>query len=81
MEEWVHGLFTKVVLYVATEELLLTAHEFAKERGLPTALIKDAGITEFNGVSTYTTCAIGPAKSELIDKITGKDGILPTKLA
>lgn len=81
MGEWVHGLFTKVVLYVSSEELLLQAHQIAKEKGLPTSLIKDAGITEFGGKETYTTCAIGPAHSNEIDPITGRDGIIPTKLA
>lgn len=33
------------------------------------------------GVPTHTTVAIGPARAEEIDKITGPQGIVPTKLA
>lgn len=33
--------------------------------------ITDVGRTEFNGVPTITALAIGPNKSEDIDKITG----------
>lgn len=68
---WVEGIFKKVTVGVNSEEELLKIHEAAKEKGLPCKLIQDAGLTEFDGVPTYTCCAIGPAKSELIDEITG----------
>lgn len=69
---WVEGIFKKVVCGVNSEEELLKIHEMAKDKKLPCKLIQDAGLTEFNGVPTYTCCAIGPAKSELIDEITGE---------
>ena len=80
MREWVEGLFTKVVVGVETEEDLLRVHELAKAAGLPTALIQDAGLTEFKGVPTYTTCAVGPAAAEKIDPITGPEGAVRTRL-
>ena len=112
MQEWVEGLFTKIVLTVSSEEDLLRVYELAQAAELPTALITDAGKTEFKkvcpdcakpigrtgmiardhrvcetckstgfvGVPTHTTVAIGPAKAEDIDKITGKDGLVKTQL-
>lgn len=68
---WVEGIFTKITCSVSSEEALLNVYEKARERGLPCALIQDVGKTEFNGVLTYTCCAIGPANAEVIDTITG----------
>lgn len=68
---WVEGIFKKICCSVNSEAELMEVYNTAKEKGLPCALIQDAGITEFGGVPTYTCCAIGPAKSELIDQITG----------
>ena len=81
MSLWVQGRFTKVVLSVASEADLLTIHQTAQERGVPTALITDSGRTEFGGVPTRTTVAVGPAPAVLIDPITGRAGVVPTKLA
>jgi PTH2 family peptidyl-tRNA hydrolase len=81
MAEWVGGSFAKIVLSVATEEDLLRAYALAKEAGLPTSLITDSGKTEFHGVLTHTTVAIGPAPAEDIDKITGPQGAVSCKLA
>jgi len=79
---WVEGLFIKIVLTVETEKDLLHAYELAQEAGLPCALVTDAGRTEFHGVPTNTTVAIGPAKAEAIDKITGTPpvGVVTTRL-
>lgn len=70
MGEWLKGKFTKVCLGVDSEEELLKIVAQADEAGLHCALIKDAGLTEFNGVPTLTCAAIGPDYSEEIDKIT-----------
>ena len=71
MREWINdGLYTKICLYVESKEELLDIYNQAKEKNLPTSLIKDAALTEFDEPK-YTACAIGPAKSEKIDKITG----------
>lgn len=71
MTDWKEGCFKKVCVQVDHEEELLEIVKQAKEAGLPVALITDSGLTEFDGVPTNTCCAIGPAKSEEIDKITG----------
>lgn len=79
-KDWLSRSFKKVVLGVMSEADLLRAHELAKEHGLLTSLIQDEGRTEFHGVSTYTTCAIGPAVADRIDVITGTTGLISTKL-
>lgn len=79
--EWIRRRFAKVVLSVDDEEALLRVHELARERGIPTAIITDSGKTEFGGVPTRTTVAVGPWASNEIDAITGRDGEVKTKLA
>lgn len=69
--EWLEGGQTKICLQIHSEEELLELHKKAKEAGLNSHYITDAGRTEFNGVPTITSLAIGPNKSEDIDKITG----------
>jgi len=80
MAEWVNGSFAKIVLGVETEADLLQVYEAAKAAGLPTALITDLGHTEFHGVPTNTTVAVGPAKPEDIDLITGPNGLVRCRL-
>jgi len=70
MFEWYSGIFTKICVSVNSEEELLDIEKKAREKGLPVALIQDAGKTEFNE-PTYTCCAIGPDDSNIIDEITG----------
>jgi PTH2 family peptidyl-tRNA hydrolase len=81
MSLWSQGRFTKVVLSVTSEADLLKIHQTALLRGVPTALITDSGKTEFGGVPTRTTVAVGPATALEIDPITGRDGVVVTKLA
>ena len=71
LEKWLGGLFTKVVVYVESEDELLKLRDEAKEAGIIHALITDAGKTEFHGEPTLTCMAIGPDYSEKIDGITG----------
>lgn len=68
---WLEGRFAKICVYVKSEEEIIELYEKAKAAGLPTALIKDAGFTVFNGVPTITAVGIGPGFVEDIDKITG----------
>lgn len=68
---WLDNEFTKICVSVDSEEELLEIHRLAEASNLPNALITDAGHTEFHGVPTKTCCAIGPARGDKIDKITG----------
>ncbi|WPC42830.1 aminoacyl-tRNA hydrolase [Clostridium sp. JS66] len=71
LDEWLKDGFTKICLYVNSENELLDIYNKAEQSKLPVALIVDGGATMFKGVKTITCLAIGPAKSEEIDKITG----------
>ena len=72
MKTWITDSFKKVCVRVESEEELLNVYQQALDAGLPCAIIKDEGKTEFHNVHTYTCCAIGPAKSVEIDKITAE---------
>lgn len=71
LDSWLRGGFAKICLYVNSEEELTEIYDKAIEKGLPSILIEDAGLTMFKGIVTKTCVAIGPAKSEDIDSITG----------
>jgi PTH2 family peptidyl-tRNA hydrolase len=68
--DWYENLSTKICVGVDSEDELHKLYIEAVQAGLPAALIKDAGLTEFKE-PTYTAVAIGPADAEAIDKITG----------
>ncbi len=71
VKDWITGSFAKITLQVDTDQELIDIYVAAQDAGLPTALIKDAGRTEFGGVPTLTAVGIGPADPVLINKITG----------
>ena len=50
---------------------MLEIDKKAKELGFISALIQDAGMTEFHGEPTYTCLALEPALPEQVDPITG----------
>ena len=68
--EWLNGIFTKIVVSCDSEQELEELYQKAKDKKLPCSMIIDAGLTEFNGVPTKTCIAIGPANSDDIDEIT-----------
>lgn len=68
---WINGHFTKICVYVNSEQELLDIHQKALIEGLPCSLIKDAGFTEFKE-PTLTAVAIGPDDPDKIDLITGQ---------
>jgi len=76
VKTWLNVKFTKICVSVDSEAELLEIHGKAVTAGLPTALIKDAGDTEFKGVPTLTCCAVGPALVEEVDKITANLSLL-----
>lgn len=72
IKDWLLGSFTKVVVYVKTEDEIKELHQQAITAGLPCSLITDSGLTEFNFVPTVTALGIGPADADLINTITGE---------
>lgn len=73
---WIKEHFAKIALGVDSDKALLEVYEQAVAAGLPCVLITDEGLTEFHGVHTNTAVAIGPAKRDLVDKITGELSLL-----
>ena len=71
MMAWFKVRFTKICCYVESEAALIEIYELARAKGLPCSLIRDAGLTEFGGVPTYTAVGIGPELATNIDPITG----------
>ena len=69
--DWLHQGQKKTVVKVTGEKELLSILREARDSGLPTALIEDAGHTQVEP-GTKTAVGIGPAPEEEIDKITGK---------
>jgi peptidyl-tRNA hydrolase, PTH2 family len=68
---WLVGAFTKVCVWVESEEELLAVMQKAQEAGVLVQLCVDAGRTEFHGVPTPTCFAVGPDLPQRIDPITG----------
>ncbi len=71
LEPWLTGRFKKICVYVTSEEELLNLHNTAQAAGMISSLILDSGLTEFGGVKTYTTVAIGPDVEDKVNAITG----------
>ena len=71
LRDWLEEGQKKVVLRVSELEELKQLHEQAKSLGLPISMVEDAGLTEVPP-GTITALGIGPAPSEIIDRVTGK---------
>ena len=71
LSEWFDKGVAKICVYVDSEEALLDIDRKAKEAGILSALICDAGMTEFHGQPTYTCLALEPRFAEDVDPITG----------
>ena len=72
IKPWIEGLFKKICVSVNSEQELLDVYQQALDAGVISSLIRDSGLTEFNGVPTLTVVAVGPDRSDKIDLITGK---------
>jgi PTH2 family peptidyl-tRNA hydrolase len=68
---WIDEGQCKIAVKVKSEKELLALEKQAKDSALPCALIIDRGLTEVPP-GTITCLGIGPAPSEIIDKLTGK---------
>ena len=60
----------KVVLKAPSLQVLYELKTLAEYQGIATALIQDAGMTEVEP-GTITALGLGPARSELLDRVTG----------
>ena len=72
LSDWFDAGVAKVCVYVDSEEELLDIYEQGLEQGFAVALIRDAGMTEFHGESTFTCLAFEPLRADQIDPITGE---------
>lgn len=71
VQNWLNNYAgTKITLEVSSEQELRELLQQADELNLPTGVITDLGRTELE-TGTTTAGAIGPAKEEAIDEITG----------
>lgn len=68
-EAWMKEGQAKIVLRVESLEELLALKKKADEKGLPTAIISDFGLTVLEP-GTTTAIAIGPATVESVNEIT-----------
>lgn len=60
----------KIVVSCLSEEALYEVRDKANTLGVSTNLVRDAGHTQVDP-GTITVMAVGPAKEELVDQITG----------
>ena len=67
----IDGRYTKICVGVDSEKELFEITNSALDKNIPYSLIKDIGLTEFNGEPKFTCVAIGPANAKLIDEVTG----------
>ncbi len=70
-KQWIREGQRKIVVKVESEEELLKIKSEAEALGIPTAIITDMGLTELKP-GTKTSVGIGPAPSEVVDKVTGR---------
>jgi PTH2 family peptidyl-tRNA hydrolase len=68
---WLSEGQKKVVLKANDERTLYELKFLAEQAGISHSLIQDAGMTEIPP-GTITALGLGPAKSEDLDRITGK---------
>ena len=74
-KSWIHGGQRKIILKVKSKIDLFKIKEEAEKTGLPTSIVQDSGLTQLEP-GTVTCIAIGPAPSELVDKITKELSLL-----
>jgi len=75
LRSWLAQGQPKVVLRVADEEALLQIVSAAELAGVPVVTVQDAGRTQL-AAGTTSCCAVGPATSVDIDRITGELALL-----
>ena len=71
LSEWFHYGCAKVCVYVDSEAELLDIARKATERGILSAMITDARMTEFHGIPTKTCLTLEPLPCDIADELTG----------
>ena len=71
LSEWFSYGCAKICVYVDSEEERFAIDREAKKRGIISAVITDAGMTEFHGVPTVTCLALEPLPSDIANELTG----------
>jgi PTH2 family peptidyl-tRNA hydrolase len=70
LKAWLAEGQKKAVVKVSSDDELHELEDKARELGVPAELVQDKGLTELPP-GTTTVLAVGPAPSELVDKVTG----------
>lgn len=73
--KWAMAGQKKIVVGCPNEQALLDIRDKAKQHRLLTSTVRDAGHTQVER-DTTTVLAVGPAKEELIDQVTGHLSLL-----
>lgn len=68
--EWKGSGQKKIVLQADGEDDLFALADVAERKGLPHAIVRDAGHTQLEP-GTVTTLAVGPAADDRVDAVTG----------
>ena len=74
VKEYIHGpgRWVKICVGVDSLEELNNVLDMAERHEVPSGMIEDAGLTEFDGVPTITCAYVGPYNEEDVDKVTGQ---------
>lgn len=67
---WFDSNYRKIVVGIKSERALLALYEDARAAGLRCHLVRDDGLTVFNGDKPYTALALGPHEDGVLDKLT-----------
>jgi len=76
MNKWLETGTTKITVGCNNIEEIFQIQKLCKEKNVPCAVIEDYGKTEFKGKPTITCIAVGPAREEIVDSITGSYTLL-----
>jgi len=68
--DWKGAGQKKVVLSADGESQLFELADIAEREGVPHAIVRDAGHTQLEP-GTVTALAVGPAREDLVDRVTG----------
>jgi PTH2 family peptidyl-tRNA hydrolase len=67
---WLDTNYRKIVVGIKSERALLALYDDARAAGLRCHLVRDDGLTVFDGEKPYTALALGPHEDAVLDKLT-----------